>query len=534
MQPEGLGAPQHSHTPDALKAARALLRHRWIVLITAALVVAAAYGFSRHQQPLFSASSQVLLKNQTLATSLAGIPSAYQDPVRTAATQTQVAMSPPVAEKVVARAHIPGLTPLGFLDSASVTSSSAADTLDFAVSNTDPLTAQRLSRLHAQAYVAYRHQLDTAALLAARRQLDHRIEQLKNGPLKNSTVLAQLVNNEEQLRTMEALQTSNASVLRPAETATKIRPKTARNVVLGAVLGLLLGIGLVALRQALDTRVRDATEIGEVLHQPLLGRLPAPPKKLQRRQRLAMVVDPGGIDAEVYRMLRTNVDFVNIDRGATSIMISSALEKEGKSTTAANLAVAFARSGTKVALVDLDLRRPSIGRFFDIEASQPGVTSVVRGRSTLSQALVEVFRDFGTATTPGEPRERREGLLKVLVAGELPPDPGEFINTNALTDVLDQLAAAFDLVLIDTPPLLSVGDAGALSTRVDAMVVMTRLKILRKGTLKELARALQTCATVKFGYVVTGAELEETDSVAPYHYYGYARPRKNARDEAPR
>jgi Mrp family chromosome partitioning ATPase/capsular polysaccharide biosynthesis protein len=491
-----------------------------------AAVAAASYALSRQQQPLYRSSSQVLLKNQNLASGLTGIQNLLtvsQDPERNAQTQTQVAMSPAVGERVAARAGVPGLTPNGFLDHASVTASPNSDTLNFAVTYYRPSVAQRLSTLHAQQYIAYRQELDNAALVAAQKELQTRIDEVRASANANSTLLAGLIQNEQQLRTAEALQTANASLLRPADSAAKVQPKPVRNVVLGVVLGLLLGFALAFLREALDTRVINSSEIGEQLGLPLLARIPAPPKKLRSAKRIVMIADPQGTDAEAFRMLRTNLDFVNLDRGARSLIISSALEQEGKSTTAANLAVALARAGNRVALVDLDLRRPAVGRFFGINGGQPGVTSVALGRSSLLQAMVEVFRQpaAGPATNGNSGHERREGVLKVLVAGDPPPDPGEFINTPSLLEILDQLQEAFDLVLIDTPPLLSVGDAAALSPRVDGMIVMTRLKVVRRATLQELSRALHTCATVKLGYVATGAELEEGYGEGGYGYYGY-------------
>lgn len=531
MHPDGVGPPQHHGYPAALKAARTLKRRIWIVLATVVLVTAASLGLSERQHPLYRASSQVLLKYQNLASGLTGIQNlsnVYQDPARNAQTQTQVAMSPAVAQRVAARAQVPTLTPDGFLHRASVTASSNSDTLSFAVTYSDPTIAKRLSTLHAQQYIAYRQELDNAALVAARKELEGRIAELRQSPLRDSALLGELIANEQQLRTAEALQTANASLLRPADAAEKVQPKPVRNAVLGLVLGLLLGIALAFLREALDTRVISSGEVGNHLVLPLLARIPAPSKKLRSAGKLVMLVDPQGSDAEAFRMLRTNLDFVNIDRGARSIMISSALEKEGKSTTVANLALALARSGNRVVLVDLDLRRPSIGRFFGIGGYHPGVTSVALGRSTLLQALVEVYRNIAIerSGSNGNGRyEQRDGVLKVLAAGEPPPDPGEFINTAALARVLNELQEAFDVVLIDTPPLLSVGDAAALSSRVDAMIVMTRLKTVRRATLQELSRALRTCATVKLGYVATAAELEEGYGEGGYGYYGYgARP----------
>ena len=220
-------------------------------------------------------------------------------------------------------------------------------------------------------------------------------------------------------------------------------------------------------------------------------------------------------------MLRANLEFVNLDRGARTIMVTSALEKEGKSTTVANLAVALARAGQKVALVDLDLRRPAIASFFGIPYSDPGMTNIVVGSSTLEAALVEVSRtpmaaaDASHVDGNGVGSNGSGGVLKVLTSGRIPPNPGELVKAKRLTAALEQLARSFDFVLIDTPPLLSVGDAMALSAHVDAMITVARLRVLRRGVLAELARTLETCATIKLGVVVTGAEAEPG--------YGYGR-----------
>jgi non-specific protein-tyrosine kinase len=225
-------------------------------------------------------------------------------------------------------------------------------------------------------------------------------------------------------------------------------------------------------------------------------------------------------------MLRANLEFVNLDRGARSILVTSALEEEGKSTTVANLAVALARAGQKVVLVDLDLRRPAIGKFFGITGSQPGVTNVVVGSVPLDRALVEVVRIPGGARGGaahmggnGAGSTGSAGVLKVLASGPVPSDPGEFVNATRLTTTLEELTRMFDFVLIDTPPLLSVGDAMALSARADAMITVARLNMLRRPNLNELARALETCPTIKLGVVVTGAEAEPGYGYGGYQYH---------------
>jgi len=518
---DGFGGYNH---PTGLRAFRILRRGWWIIVLATCLVAGVAYYQSSREQPLYSASSTVLLKYQNLASGLTGIQdlsTVYQDPQRVAQTQTQIAMSPDVAERVVRAAQIPSLTPGSFLGDANVTASTDSDTLLFNVVYGDPETAAKLATIHATEYIQHRRELDTSSLVAARKELEGRIDELNSTGFKGSALVAKLVENEQALRTMEALQTANASLLRPATGAAQIQPRTKRAVVLGAVLGLMLGIGLAFARDALDTRVRSANEIADRLGATLLARIAAPPRRLRRSQRLVMLDSPQSAQAEAFRMLRANLEFVNLDRGARSILVTSALEKEGKSTTVANLAVALARAGQRVALVDLDLRRPALARFFGIPASHPGVTDIVGGSSTLEQALMQVSRDpRGRAETPhvgnGAGTTATGGVLGVLTSGPIPRDPGEVVKDKRLVAMLDQLEGSFDFVLVDTPPLLTVGDAMTLSAQVDAMITIARLRMLRHGVLDELARSLETCPTIKLGVVVTEAEAE------PGYGYGYA------------
>ena len=212
-----------------------------------------------------------------------------------------------------------------------------------------------------------------------------------------------------------------------------------------------------------------------------------------------------------------------------TILITSAVEREGKSTTAANLAIAEARSGRTVALVDLDLRRPYLDRFFRL-IGVPGIADVVLGSVALDQALHRIDLGLGSYATsaPSETggNGRRApvtetGLLDVLVSGPLPPDPGEFVASEQVHSILADLRRAYDTVLIDSPPVLRVGDALTLSSDVDGLIVVARLKTVRRQMLSEMRRLLEAAPARKLGYVVTGPIPGERATYGDAYSYGY-------------
>jgi non-specific protein-tyrosine kinase len=353
--------------------------------------------------------------------------------------------------------------------------------------------------------------LDTAALVRARSEVASRLRTLEADGDRGSALYASLLEKEQQLRTMEALQTSNAALLRPGGSAEQVQPKPVRNGILGLVLGLVLGLALAFLREALDTRVRSAGEVGAALGLPLLARLPAAPRKLSRKDALVMLADPASTQAEAYRMLRAKLELANLERGAQTVMVTSAVEEEGKSTTAANLAVAFARGGKNVLLVDLDLRRPSLDRFFGLVGA-PGLTDVALGHVELEAAVTTIALagpDGGTSRAGSNGAGSIGGVLEVVPLGSLPPDPGEFAVGRALPTLLERLRARADVVIVDSPPMLQVGDALAVGALVDALVVVTRLHAVRRGTLAELARALEASPTATLGFVLTGTRRDD-------------------------
>lgn len=502
-------------------------RRKWVIIEATVIAAAVAFFVSLSQDKVFTAASEVLLARQTIATSVAGFtsPDSLGDPDRFAQTQAGLARSPEVVARAIALARVPDLSVVELLRRSDVTPRTNADLLRFTVQNGDDVVATRLANAYAQAFTRYKFDLDTGQVREARQELVKRLEELRESGDTQSAQYRELLDSERGLRTLELLQVQSPIVER-ATRAPQTAPRTIRSLILGALLGAILGLGLAFLWEALDKRVRTEEEIERRLDLPLLSRIPAPGKRLRDEGRLAMLSSGQDASAEAIRRLRTNLEFALLDRDVRVLMITSAVQQEGKSTTVSNLAVALARSGRDVALLDLDLRRPLVADLFGVQRL-PGVTDVVLRRSELDDALVSVPLPEQAARSIREDGTGSVGRLRVLPAGDLPANPGEFVGTTALGAILDRLRADCDFVLLDAPPLLLVGDAMTLSAKADAIVVVSRLGVVNRRMLDDVSRELAASPAAKLGIVVTG--VKELDS---YGYaYGHDAPTK--RDAPP-
>ena len=526
----GVAHAPHHHSAATLRDYLQVVRRRkWIVLQAVVIVPIVAALLASRQPVHYRASADVLLSDQSLASALTGL--ASQNALRDGglATQADVARIPLIADRAVRRNGITARTADQLLGESSVAPRDTTNILTFTVTDADATLATRLANAYANEYARYRHELDTNALLDARRVVERQIATMRAAG-QTGIRYQSLVQTDGQLAMLASLQGSNATVIREAGGAARLGPATTRDGILGLILGLGLGLGLAFLRESLDTRVRSAAEIGERIGLPLLARIPEPPRRIRNADKLVMIEEPGSAEAEPFRILRTNLQLMSLERDVRTIMVTSALEQEGKSTTAANLAVALARGGQDVALIDLDLRSPYLERFFTPLHERRGVTQVVLGHDTLDDALFEVRVHVSEreATIPGwNGMGPRVGRLEVLFAGHIPPDPGEFMSSGGLSQVLEELRARADVVIVDTPPILHVGDAIALSPKVDALIVVTRIQALRRQMLVELHRLLETTPVPKLGYVATGAQAED-DYAGTYYasYYGAPVPRR--------
>lgn len=501
-----------------------LQRRKWILLASIVVAPAAAFVFAARQPPVYQATATVATKEGNLAATVSGIQdnSFYADPNRLAATQIALAETPAVAAAVLKRAGVRNGNPDDLLGQTSINADPSADLLYFTVTDHSSRLAALFSNAYATQYTVFRRKQDTQAYLQARNSLLARATELD---AQGRHAYANSLNDKaQQLQTFAELETANAVVASLARGAAQIAPRPKRDALFGLALGVLLGVGLAFLRDALDTRLRGPEDVARRTGLTLLARIPEPPRRLQRDEELVMFKQPSSREAEAFRVLRTNIDFASIDEQVRTLMITSAVEQEGKSTTVSNLAVVEARAGKRVVLVDLDLRRPRVDKFFKL-SGRPGLTSVILGHSTLEEATAHIAlgadsdgHPFAGGNPSGNGHAPVEGLLDVIPSGPIPPDPGEFVSSASLARVLDTLAERYDLVLIDSPPLLHVGDGLTLAARVSALVVVTRLPALRRPVVNELRRVLDNLPTRRLGFVMTGSKLGEGYGQGYYEY----------------
>jgi len=491
-----------------------LRRRKWIVLLAVIVTPAAAVALSFQQPKLFSASADVLLTSSATGAQSPLSGSGGSD----MQTQIQVAGAPVLAERVVRAAHVTNRSAGQVRGEASFGAVGGANVLRIAITDADPTLAVKLANAYAGQYTEYRRQLDATFLGSTRKQIEARMAVLQAAGQEASALYAALAQKDQQLLQLAALQTVDSVVLRPADGAAQIQPTPKRYGILGLLVGIMLGFAFALLRDAIDPRVRTAHGVAELLGLPVLAQLAAPRRRLRRRRRLGMLENAGGREADALRILSTNLDFANVDRRFKLVMFTSPMGAEGKSTTASNLAVVLARAGRRVVLVDLDLHRPVIEKFFDLQGT-PGLTSVALGRVTLDEAIVTVpiaeataqsghGENGGNGNGSANGQDHGVALLEVLPAGPLPPNPGEFVASQAVRSILETLRDRADIVLIDTPPLLEMSDTLALSGVVDAVVLVARIKAARRPLLRQTRQVLDSTPAAKLGVVLTGAERE--------------------------
>jgi capsular exopolysaccharide synthesis family protein len=488
---------------------RLVLRRKWWVMGLALLGVSASLAISLTQPRQYASTAQVLVQSPTGPGALSGTPQQVTPTevqtmlqlVTSAAVQSQVRQrlgsTPPVEAAEVAQTNVISIS---------------------AVSGV-PANAALVANTYARAFVSTQQSQALKNATSAETQLRSQIRATAQQIAKlrksahSSSEVNSLVNQEAVLRVqLSQIQVSGAAaasalaLVNPALPPTSpSSPRPVTNGLLGLAAGLILGMAAAFLRDSLDDAVSSKEAVEHLTGAPVLAAVPMVTSWRKRDRPLVVTLArPAAPATEAYRSLRTSLQFARQEHELRTILVTSPAAAEGKTSTLANLGAVFAQAGQHVLMVSCDLRKPRLGQFFGIDESR-GLTTAVLGEDSLENLV---------KPTPGSEN------LWLLPSGPTPPNPAELLNGARSQEILARLRDAFDLVLIDSPPVLPVTDAMVLSKDVDAtLLVVAAFRTSSADVLRAAEKLGQVDARV-VGVVLN----EATRQGAGYYAAGYSRP----------
>lgn len=371
--------------------------------------------------------------------------------------------------------------------------------------------------------------------------LSRQYAELQREVALNETLQSTLRGKLQEVQIKEREQVDEVSLVRPATVpgAPTNPPQTTGKVIAGLLIGLTVGLVLAFVVESLDTSIGTIQDVESYLEVPVLGLIPlidplkdpllAPPEDeddasplARMRPFLISLLNPRSTVAEAYRSLRTNVEFLSLEKSAKAICMTSASLMEGKTTTAINLAISIAQMGKKTLLVEADLRKPFLHHAFGLPRD-PGLTEVIVGnkewRECLRTATDLMLGPLGVDTLMSTPNIDK---LYLLTSGTPPPNPAEFLNSQRMTDLIAAFRDEFDVVIFDCPPILPVTDAAILAAKTDGTLIVYRVGKIARAALKRAKSLLENVRGHVLGVVLTGLKAETSPDYEELQYYRYA------------
>jgi capsular exopolysaccharide synthesis family protein len=490
-----------------------LVRQKWTIVAVTAAVLAGALLLSSRQTPVYGAQSSVLVETP---------PGGGPQDAPAMATEKLVASSPAVAKIVVSTLHLSDPADR-VLQGLSVDVPVDSEILDFKYSHRDRRVAQQRAQAFAESYLTFRKQKLADASLASQRSLQDQIRSLARSldGVQRQAATSSGSRQQDILRTRAASLTTQIGILQqkladltPDQDASPgqiiqdavlptapSRPNYKLNGVLGVLVGLMLGIGVVLLREYVGDRIRGVKDLESYVGAPVLSAIPSIRIRGLASARLVTVERPDSLAAEAFRHLRANFLVAAGSRTAQTVLITSALEEEGKTFTAANLGVVLARSGNSVILLSADLRRPQLEQVFGISAP-----------AGLADAL-EHEAQMNNGATPSDEMWSVLPNLTVIPVGNAPDYPAELLSSSEMSVFIQQLRGLADYVLIDAAPLLPVADAATMAAACDAVLIVVDAQSTTRARVSEARRQLDRIHAPLLGAVLVNAQ---SNGVTPY------------------
>jgi len=359
-----------------------------------------------------------------------------------------------------------------------------------------------------------------------------RLAQLERAYKINDNIYEMLMEKYEEAKITEAGQLGNVKIIDNAFVPSfPIKPNKKKNILFALLVGIGIGLVFTVFTEYLDTSIKEPKDLEESIGEPTLGVIPnidgrefvkryeGNGKVPEVRKLLLTHYAPRSTISEAYRALRTNLQYFNTDKPIKSLLITSTLPKEGKSTIVSNLGITLSQRGLKTILVDADLRKPMIHKLFNVKM-EPGITDWIINPKLKMEDVI---------------RKTSIENLYVITSGNTPPNPTELLESKKMRDILDILKDDFDFILFDSPPIMVVTDAVVVSRMTDAVVLVVETRRTRKDTIKETKEIIENVGGKLLGAVLNKARFSRIDHVyggysgyGYYHYYGYDKEeRKN-------
>ena len=421
-----------------------VLRRNWLIIALMTVGgLALGYTASALTTPLYSATAQVFVSVRGAGDEVGTAYTGGLFVQQRIASYTEIVGSSGVLEPVIDELDLTA-TPLSLSSQIEAVNPKNTVLIDVTATDTDPTQAAALANATAVSFGSGIQRLETT--------------DAEQAPVK-------------------------VTVTQPATVpVAPISPNTKLNLALGLFLGIGLGVSIAMLRHTLDTTVKSTNALAEAAGATVLGAVMFDP---QAKARPLVALDQSSVRAEAFRTIRTNLQYVAVDRPPRVMVITSSLPGEGKSTTACNLAITLAQAGSRVLLVEADLRRPRIAEYLGIDGSV-GLTDILIGKGAVSDVVVPWNR----------------GLLDVMASGPIPPNPSELLGSHQMGQLLAELRDQYDAVLLDAPPLLPVTDAAVLASISDGALLLARHGETKREQVVHAAEALRQVNGRLLGVVI--------------------------------
>jgi capsular exopolysaccharide synthesis family protein len=484
-------------------------RAPWILLCVV-IAAGAAYGYAKHKTKKYTATAAVVFNSNSLSQQIAGLSSGNNGStsglLAQQASNVELVGLGNMADKTASViGH--GLTGEDVVESLSIGGRGESDVVDVSATSTSPALAATIANTYVSEFVKEQEGANRRFFQTALGLVKRQLSELSPAERLGSDAI-DLQDRAQILKFLAKLGYSTVQVGGEATVpSSPSSPKVSKDTALGALLGLLLGFCVTVLLERLGRPIREAEELESIYRLPLLGAIPKSSALARSGRRGADKRSLPVVEAEAFSLVWAHVRFFNLDRDLRSVVIASPAPGDGKTTVARHLAEAAARLGSRVLLIEADLRQPTLAQQLNIQSGD-GLVGVLIGGASMHQATqsiaVELSADEGA----------KGGALDVLVAGDvLPPNPGGLIGSDAMGNVLNEARAAYDFVVIDTPPLTAVSDAFPLLRKTDGVVIVGWVGRSRRDAAEQLHQVLAGSGAPLLGVVANGSK---SGSPSPY------------------